>query len=379
MNPTWRILPEDWQAAHRLADACGLDPIMGQLLLNRGLRTPEQAQSFLSPSLETLSEPGTVRDLPRAVARLRQAIARRETIVIFGDSDADGLTASVILYEALRDLGAAVVVRLSNRLTDGYGLPQRLIHSMSRSSTKLVVLVDCGTNQPEAVQRLADQDIETIIVDHHVPLDRRATPYALINPHVHGDPVHRDLSSAGLAFKVAQALLNGTADERLAAFLDVAALGTLADCGPLRGDNRTLVTLGIGRIVSSARPGLARLCAVTRTTRPQPEHVVQRLVPRLNASGRLGHPEAIWRLLVRDGTRLLDPWMARAEAAHARTKQLYRQMVAQAQEQVNRFHFRDQFVIKFQEFGNHRIDISGEFGYLFYCLFLFFRDSRDEC
>jgi len=344
MHAIWRIHPAHPERARELADSLRIHPLTAQLLLNREVTTLAEAARFLRPGLNALEDPWELPDMERAIDRLAQAVARREPILIFGDSDVDGLTASVILYETLRDRGAIVRARQSNRILDGYGLPRRLAQQLARSSTGLLILVDCGTNQPEEVRQLAAKGIETVIVDHHVPLDGWAKPHALLNPH-RATGAGRGLCSAGLAFKVAQALLGTEAPERLAASLDLAALGTLADCSPLLGESRVIVSAGLSRIVNSHRPGLRRLCEATQTTEPDPNHVVRRLVPRLNASGRLGDAAAVWHLLRDEDDGRLEEWLEAAEAAHTATKQLHRQLIAEAEDQVSRLHFRDQLVM----------------------------------
>lgn len=344
MHAIWRIHPADPRRARELAGPLDIHPLTAQLLLNREITTVTEAARFLRPGLHALGDPRELPDMERAVDRLSQAIARREPVLIFGDSDVDGLTASVMLYEVLRERGAIVRARQSNRILDGYGLPRRLVQQLCRSSIKLLILVDCGTNQPEEIRQLAAEGIETVIVDHHVPLGGWARARALINPHcVQG--AGRGLCSAGLAFKVAQTLLGAEAPERLGACLDLAALGTLADCSPLLGESRIIVSAGLERIVNSRRPGLRRLCEATQTTEPDPDQVVRRLVPRLNASGRLGDAAAIWHLLRGEDDGRLEERLAAAEEAHAATKQLHRQLIAQAEEQVSRLHFRDQLVM----------------------------------
>lgn len=350
MQAIWRVHPADPRRAASLARSLGLHPITAQLLLNRGVTDGPQGARFLNPGLEALDDPFRLPDMERAIARLKRAIRVGEPVMVFGDSDVDGLTAGAILYEALRQHGAMVRARMSNRIADGYGLPHRIVQQLLRSSTKLLILVDCGTNQPDAIRLLASGGIDVIVVDHHVPLGERARPLALINPHcadgTDGVPgLGRGLSSAGLAFKVAHALAGADGPDTLNDALDLAALGTLADCSPMLGDNRILVSEGVARIIHSRRPGLRRLCEATGTLKADPDHIVRRLVPRLNASGRLGDPTAVWRLLLREDTQPLEEWLEAAETAHARTKQLHRRLIAEAQEQVNRLHFRDQFVM----------------------------------
>jgi len=157
-----------------------------------------------------------------------------------------------------------------------------------------------------------------------------------------------------LVFKLAQALLGVHAADRLSAYLDLAALGTLSDCAPLVGENRIIVIEGLRRIVDSERPGLRRLCQATGTKTPEPEAILRRLIPRLNASGRLGNAEAAWKLLLRVPDERVEEWMSATEAAHATTKQLRRQIVAEAHEQINRMHFKDQFVLVVGHRGWHQ-------------------------
>ena len=344
MACAWRVAQAAPAAARALGRALGLHPVTAQLLLNRGIRDRAQAAQFLAPQLSSLSDPARLRDMRRAVSRIRLAISRREPIIIFGDSDVDGLTASIILYEALRELGGRVSAVQSNRLADGYGLPQALVRKLCRAGAALVILVDCGTNQPEEILRLAERGIDTIIVDHHVPLRRRAAPLALVNPHADGG-LGQELCSAGLAFKMAQALFDAGAPGRISEYLDLAALGTLADCGRLLGENRVLVAEGLPRIARSARPGLQRLCEATRVTAPEPEQIVRRLIPRLNAGGRLGEADTVWKLLLSEQDERLDARLTASASAHAELKQLHRRTLAEAHEQVNRLHFKDQYVL----------------------------------
>lgn len=342
----WHVHQADPPAACRLAAELGVDPVTAQLLINRGFRHPPQASRFLSPTLHTLEDPSRVSGISRAAARLGEAIARRERIMIFGDSDVDGLTAGVILYDVLRELGAEVEAKQSNRLADGYGLPGALAREIPSSGAALLVLVDCGTNQADDLRLLQEAGVEVIVIDHHLPASGAAAePSVLVNPHLTGGG-GKELCSAGLAFKVAQALLGDAGrSHRVARLLDLAALGTLADCAPLIGDSRVMVAEGLPRITQSHRIGLARLCEDTQTSTPSAEQVLKRLTPRLNASGRLGDPAAVWHLLLSAEPDRIEEWLLQAGRAHATTKQLYRRMIAEAQEHVSRLHFRDEQVL----------------------------------
>ena len=354
MQMTWRVQPADSRAADQLAQAIGVEPLTAQLLLNRGLQTVEDARAFLSPSLAHAADPNELPEMPQAIERLRAAIATREPILLFGDSDVDGLTAGAILYETLHALGAQVSMAHANRIANGYGISSDVVQRTCASSITLVVLIDCGTNQADAVDELATHGIDTIIVDHHLPLDHAAHPHAMINPFCTEQRRFRELSSAGLALKVAQALWGQTASEPVQACLDLAALGLLADYAPLVGEARLIVHDGLSRIVDSHRPGLRRLCQDTETSRAEPDAIVKGLVPRLNASGRLGDPSAAWQVLVQQDEEAIDHWMGAVKQAHDTTRQLHRQISGEAQAQIARLNFRDQYVLMVSRSGWHQ-------------------------
>lgn len=348
---TWELRPPDAQRSQRLSVQCGCDPLISQLLLNRGLGDPEEIQAFLAPTLKRLEDPFRLSGMDRAVSRIRLAITAHESVVIFGDSDVDGLTASAILAEVLTSLGARVSVRVSNRIADGYGVPSSLIPRLVRAGVTLVIVVDCGTNQPDEIHQLAEQGIDTIVLDHHIPLDRVAEPLVLINPHRDAG-IGRELCSAGLAFNTIRALCPDEAG-RIEYALDLATLGTLADCAPLTGENRILVAYGLERIWKTARPGLRRLCEAVQITAPTAEQMLRRLIPRLNAVGRLGDAAVVCELLMASSTAAIDRLLARLGEAHAITKSLHRQILAEAQAQVDRIHFKDQAVMVIGRQGWH--------------------------
>jgi len=346
----WNLYPSQPDVARSLASRVRVDPLIGQFLLNRGIRHPEDAKRFFSPRLETLGDPRQLPDMAQAVSRIRQAVSAREPIVVFGDSDVDGVTASAIVYETLTALGAQVQVSLSNRIRDGYGLPPVLAKRLMREQVKLLVLVDCGTNQPVEIGQLADRGIDTIVLDHHVPADKSASPLALVNPY-RGTGYGREFCSAGLAFKLAQALWP---DEMLLRQeLDLTVLGTLADYAPMGGENRVLVVEGIQEILRSHRPGLQQICEELRVTKPTPEHILRRLVPCLNAAGRLGNPRPVWELLVERRPSAASRLVAVVKAAYAQAKALHHQIMNEAYEQVNRIHFKDQHVMVIGRPGWH--------------------------
>ncbi|MBI2174764.1 MAG: DHH family phosphoesterase [Candidatus Omnitrophica bacterium] len=289
---------------------------------------------------------------PSGIARFRLAISRREPILIFGDSDVDGITATAILYEALRECGALVYAQISNRIEDGYGFPQVQANRQLSSEVGLMVWVDCGTNQSEEIRLLASKGIDVIVIDHHVPLQKSSAFFhAMVNPHWHEGP-GRELCSAGLAFQLAAHLFGGDL-EKLKGLLDLACLGTIADYAPMVNLNRIVIAQGISRVLESKRLGLRRLCEETKTRRADCETISRRLIPRLNASGRLGDASAVLRLLVASEPSL-DASLKRVEEDHTATKAFYRQAVSEAYGQLHRLHFKDQFVMVVAGEGWHR-------------------------
>lgn len=353
MTLGWQAHPRQDRDAAALAAALQLHPLTCQLLLNRGILSADDARRFLQPTLETLSDPATLPQLPGVIARLQQAMAAREPVVIFGDSDVDGLTAGVMLYEVLQAVGVPVEGRVSNRVTDGYGLPAALVEQLHPSRTGLLILVDCGTNQPQLIRQAQAQGIDVLVIDHHLPLEEIVTGIPILNPRLVGG-AGQEFCSAGLVFKVAQSLLGPGQKERLRAWTDLAALGTLADCSPLVGDNRIMVAEGLPQVLATTRPGLAALCQATKTTRAEPDHVLRQLVPRLNACGRMGEARAIWHLLRQAPEGDVAAWLQEAAEAHAATKALYKDTMAAAQAQVQRLHFRDQRVLVVARSGWHQ-------------------------
>ena len=347
---TWTLRPVDDGLAASLAVEAGVSLLVARVLLGRGIREPAAVRAFLSPGLETLDDPLQLPDMPAAVERITRAIARREPVLVFGDSDVDGVTSTAIVYEALARRGAKVFARVSNRLADGYGFPSSLIGGMRRAGIRLLILLDCGTNQPDEIAQLAACGIDTVVIDHHVLAPRAAKPVALVNPRRTG--AEHVPCSAGLAFKLLQALCGGERDE-LEQALDLAALGTLADYASLQGDNRVFVAEGLPRILTTSRPGLRQLCESVGLTKATPDHVLRRLTPRLNAAGRLGEARLVSKLLIEPSATVSRHLADRLGAHHDTTKALHRRILMEAQELAGRLHFRDNYVMVVGRRGWH--------------------------
>jgi len=290
--------------AHELAEELGVPQLVGELLWQRGMHTIEEAGPFLDPRLQTLGDPFELTDMRAAGARIIAALANQEQVVIFGDYDVDGLTSITLLWRVLRALGGNPGSFLPNRMTEGYGLSRGAIERCVQDfQPKLVVAVDCGTTSIAETVWLKEQGIDVVIIDHHELSSELPHCHALVNPHRDGSYLY--LCTVGLVFKLCHAILKLEPSWRnridLRHYLDLVAVGTVADIVPLREDNRVFVKNGLSVLEKTRNPGLKALCQISGIRGvPRPEDVGFRIGPRLNASGRLDDATQSLRLLTTD-------------------------------------------------------------------------------
>jgi single-stranded-DNA-specific exonuclease len=302
MRKTWQVQQQKRTEQVRLVDGASVTPIMAQILVNRSITTPEQADFFLHPSLLKLHDPMLMKGMQEAVYRIRKAISKKEKILIYGDYDVDGISATALLMLALKRLKADVNCYIPNRIEEGYGLSEKSIGIISKKAPDLVVTVDCGITAIREIMELKRQGVDTIITDHHTPESRLPDTDIIINP-LQSTCLYPDknLAGVGIAFKLAAGLLDKD-DHWLYEQLDLVCLGTIADVVPLIGENRILVKNGLDVLTYTKKQGLKALieeaCLSGKDITARSVGFI--LGPRINAAGRLGTAQASLDLLTTD-------------------------------------------------------------------------------
>src|SRR5579862_1816486 len=360
MKFRWSPAPAQPSLCAQLAQQLSISTLLAQCLVNRNLGETQLISGFLEPRLKHLADPFLLAGMSAAVDRLYQAREQGEGLVIFGDYDVDGVTATALLYGFLRSQGWRVSYHLPHRLEEGYGLTtESVVRCLAKAPARLLVALDCGSNAVDCIRSLREQGVDVIVVDHHQVSAPAPPALALVNPRAACESVKRDdngsgtdclsgppfleLCSVGLAFKLVHAMvkrarqtnLGGVAEYDLRPLLDLVALGTIADLVPLTGENRILVSAGIDRLNRTDRPGLVALKRVARSATPLGVYEVGfQLAPRLNAAGRLESAEESLSLLLAGNMAEALPLAERLEERNRERQKLERAIADQVISQV---------------------------------------------
>jgi len=314
----WRPELADPAGCYLLSRALSISPVTAQVLVNRGLRTPEQAREFLTAGRGQILDPFRLKDMKEAVALIRARLSRGGPILVYGDYDADGVTATATLVTALRALGAQVEYYIPDRFTEGYGLNADALRALRSRGHDFVITVDTGVSAVAEAELARELGMTLVVTDHHEPGPVLPRVPALVNPR-RPDCTYpfKGLAGAGVAFKLALALEVPNVWD----LLDLVTLGTVADLMPLVGENRAIVREGLSRLGATHRPGLRALMEVAGVKAPVTAgHVGFALAPRINALGRMSvATEAVELMLTDDPDRAQE--LARRLDAENRARQ----------------------------------------------------------
>jgi single-stranded-DNA-specific exonuclease len=333
----WELRDGDAAAAQVLAESLQLDPLVATLLVNRGVTEVDAARRFLNPLLREMPDPFLMKGMEEAVTRILEAFERDETVCVWGDYDVDGVTSASQLISFFEVIGHPARFFVPDRFRDGYGLHSDRIRELAQSGVDLLITVDCGISNVDEVEVARQEGMEVIIVDHHTVPPTLPRAFAVIDPIQDGcEYPFKGLAACGITFMLLVALrmrlrAQGHFEERLEPdlkeWLELAAIGTVADMVPLRELNRTIVHHGLEQIRRTGRPGVEALCNVAAVT---PDKVTAgrigfHLGPRINAAGRLAHASAGVELLTTD-----DPEAARKIASEVDRHNKNRQTLQKA-------------------------------------------------
>ena len=311
MNYKWNFVEptsEQQETANELAEQLGISPILGRLLVNRGIEDVWEARRFFHPQLSELLDPFLFRDMDKAVERLNQALARKERIMVYGDYDVDGCTAVALVYKFLKPYHHNIDYYIPDRYEEGYGVSFQGIDYASDTGVKLIIVLDCGIKAVEEVAYAKERGIDFIICDHHVPDDELPDAVAILNAKRRDATYpYTDLSGCGVGFKFMQAFAqnNGIEFSRLTPLLDLCAVSIASDIVPIMGENRILAHHGLRQLNANPSVGMRAIIDVCGLGGREitMSDIIFRIGPRINASGRVQNGKAAVALLVEENDK----------------------------------------------------------------------------
>lgn len=350
----WNLKPKpDTLKVNHLAEALNVDAVVARLLVQRGIDTFDNARQFFRPSLSDLHDPYLMKDMDRAVARIEQAIAQNECILVFGDYDVDGTTAVSLVSSYLRSFYPNVDTYIPDRYKEGYGVSTAGIDYADDNGCTLIIALDCGIKSIDKVAYAKEKGIDFIICDHHRPGDTLPSAVAVLDPKREDCSYpYNELCGCGVGFKLIQALgMNrGHTIDDLTPYLDLVATAIAADIVPITGENRTMAKFGLEVINSHPRPGIKALIQNIKKQKLTISDVVFIIAPRINAAGRIKHGNYAVELLTEFNLEQASEFAAQIEGLNADRKDLDKQITAEALLQIEQNKDHDKFTtVVFQE------------------------------
>ena len=342
-QPNWAVGTRDRVAEAKLSKELGIEPLVAAVLVQRGLSDPEAANAFLNPSIDQLADPATLPDYGLARDAILGARERGELIYVHGDYDVDGVTSAAIFHRFLGCIGCKVHTHVPHRMKEGYGIHEGAVDEAVALGAKLFLTCDCGIAAHDQVDQARAANLSVVVTDHHAIAGELPNADAVVNPH-RTDSAYgfSDLSGAGVAFRLCDGLnreLGQTANGYYRAFLDLAALGTIADVMPLVGENRVIAKFGLEQLRQTKKVGLLSLMREANVgqdpARPLlSRHVGWQLGPRLNAVGRIEDAAVALRLLIEQDPAAADELARQLERVNLERRSKTQEIVEEAEEMV---------------------------------------------
>jgi single-stranded-DNA-specific exonuclease len=316
----------------------GISPLVALLLYNRGISEPARIETFLNADSRLESDPLLLPDIHKAIGRTYQALLGGEEIAVYGDFDADGITATALLVQGLSALGGKAIPYIPHRFREGYGLQNAALEKLHKRGISLIITVDTGITAIAEIQKAQKMGMDIIVTDHHLPLASLPPALAVVDPKRSDSSCQSaEFAGVGVAFKFLQALLKGSGREELTNnFLDLVALGTVTDMVPLVGDNRYWVKRGLELLNNTERPGLQELMrsAGLKPGNLDTESISWILGPRLNAAGRLDDAGTSYKLLLTQDRKEAASLVSELEEKNAKRQRLTAELLERAREKI---------------------------------------------
>ena len=304
----WKVSPANKELQTELGRELNILPLTAQLLVNRGLVDSGRASSFLKPDLSALHDPLLMKDMDKAVERVCRALINRESVAVYGDYDVDGTTSAALMYLFFKEIGVAVTTYIPDRRSEGYGLNAEAVRKLAASGIKLLITVDCGSSNGPEIELASTLGMDVVVTDHHEISGDAPPAAAVLNPKQKGCAFpFKGLAGVGVAFNLIMALRAHLRERgwftaavpNLKRYLDLVAVGTVADLVPLMDENRILVSYGLKELENTERPGLKALIEIAGLrARPDADSIAYQIAPRINAAGRVASASTALRLLI---------------------------------------------------------------------------------
>ena len=366
-SKNWNIRSPDKDLVNKLSNHLQISPFLSTILINRGIKDIEEGRKFLFPKYSDLYDPFLLPDMDKAVERIEKAINDREHIMIYGDYDSDGTTATAVLLHALELRGAAKVgYTIPNRFTHGYGVNKELLTQIRKEGYTLIITVDCGVTAIKEVAYANFLGMDVIVSDHHLPdVNRVPDAFALITPHaVKHDYPFKDLAGVGLAFKIASGIIGNKS--YLYTLLDMVTIGTIVDVAPLIDENRILTKLGLNQLndrQKPRRPGIRALCDIANYGRSNTLTGYDfsfGIGPRINAAGRMGKAELVVELLMKDSYSDAEEIAKELDTLNAKRKKFQKKILDEAIEIIEKDNLhKDNAIVLAHDWGEKAKGVIG--------------------